>query len=86
MTRSIMTSQIDNSKLDTYSYIIVSEIDNMIVEDMQEMLTRIARKKKNRKWVRNTGDGTSIRLDKLPAEVIVDIYNFMKLKLDLDDI
>ncbi len=81
-----MTANVDDRKLDTYSYIIVSEVENMTVEDMQEMLTRVARKKKCRKWIRNIGDGTSIRLDKLPDSIIVDLYNFVKLKLDLEDV
>jgi len=71
--------------IDTYSYIIESEAENLIFEDACEILTRIMRKKKNRKWVNEAGNGTNIRLDKLSENMIITIFNFMKDKLQLDD-
>lgn len=72
------------AQIDTYSYIIASEAENLTFDDAVEILTRVARKKRYRAWIHSSGDGTNIRLDKLSENMIITIFNFMKEKLGLE--
>ena len=73
------------ARVDTYSYIIESEAENLTDEDRIEILTRVARKKSHRQFIHESGGGTTIRLDQLPESTILMIFNFMKERLQLTD-
>jgi hypothetical protein len=64
-----------------YKYILETETPKLLRDDKIRLLTKVAKIHKH--CIFESGSGTQIRLDPLPDDMIINLYNMVKKCLNL---